>query len=596
MIYSTLLIGTFVLYLVWTGASWTRQIRRATATSLQWTIFPYAELNTFWLTLCSFDSVLHIINHWLPAWLADIVNDNVMTHHFWVKDRRTKQLGKLYMVATPANICCHVADAAVISQICSSRSGFPKPLEIYGSMMLYGPNVVATEGKEWTRHRRHTIAAFGEKTIMTVWQETVRQTTQMLDHWSEKHTVGISLELSPKEDILKLTLNVLCAAGFGVQLPFQATPKADDSSVSTMFSDTVQPLPGFQFTLRAVMEYMMGHWNSIFMANTMLPTWLPRALVPFFKDDFAAHNDLGKYMNAMIAQANQDIPKEGLSARGQNVLQGLVRAQHLTDEDESKRSSLSEIEVLGNTHVMMLAHESTGATIRFALVLLALHQDIQEWMYQAICDAVKEISTNPNEWDYTTVYPKLVAPLCVMLETMRMYPPAPVILRTASQDAEPLQHEGGTVVLPPGSHVCFNITSLHYTTEYWGPEASRFDPSRWDRKNRNSFLAQNEDQPGNVAAGLEYPTIHKPIRGSYIPFSDGLRACLGKKFAQVEFVAFLAVIFSRYKVDFASAPGQKGKAQERAKKALEESVCAALALDMMLDVPLSFTPRDEVEV
>ncbi|KAJ5678182.1 uncharacterized protein N7477_003815 [Penicillium maclennaniae] len=573
MVYSTLLFGALALYLVWTGASWIRQIRRATATSLRWTIFPYAELSTFWMTLCSFDSVLHIINLWLPAWLTDVVNDNVMTHHFWVKDRRTKQLGKLYVVATPDNLCCHVADAAVVSQICSSRSGFPKPLEIYGSMMLYGPNVVATEGKEWTRHRRHTIAAFGEKTITTVWQETVRQTTQMLDHWCEKHTVGTNLELGPKEDILKLTLNVLCAAGFGVQLPFQATSNANDSSVSAMFRDTVHPLPGFHFTLRAVMEYMMGHWNSIFMANTMLPTWMPRALVPFFKDDFAAYDDLGKYMKAMIAQANRDVPKEGLSARGQNVLQGLVRAQHLEDdEDASKKSSLSEIEVLGNTHIMMLAHESTGATIRFALVLLALHQDVQEWMYRAICDAIRGNSTNPNEWDYATVYPKLVAPLCVMLETMRM----------------------GTVMLPPGSHVCLNITSLHYTTEYWGHDASTFDPSRWDRQNRDSFLARNEDQLGNVAAGLEYPTIHKPTRGSYVPFSDGLRACLGKKFAQVEFVAFLAVIFSRYKVDFASAAGQKKEAHEKAKKALEESICAALALDMTVDIPLAFIPRDEV--
>ncbi|KAJ6144095.1 hypothetical protein N7470_007990 [Penicillium chermesinum] len=491
-------------------------MRRATATGLRWTVFPYAELNTFWLTLCSFDSVLHIINFWLPAWLTDVVNDNVMTHHFWVKDRRTRQLGKLYVVATPDNLCCHVADAAVISQICSSRSGFPKPLEVYGSMMLYGPNVVATEGKEWTRHRRHTIAAFGENTIATVWQETVRQTTQMLDHWCKKYTMGTTLQLSPKDDILKLTLNVLCAAGFGVQLPFQATSKADDSSISTMFRDTAHPLPGFQFTLRAVMEYMMGHWNSIFMANTMLPTWMPRALVPFFKDDFAAYDDLGKYMNAMIAQANQDIPKEGLSARGQNVLQGLVRAQNLVDdEDESKKSSLTR-----------------GATIRFALVLLALHQDIQEWMYEGICNAMDGNPTSLNEWDYATMYPQLVAPLCVMLETMRMYPPAPVILRTTAQDAEPLQHEGGAVMLPPGSHVCFNITSLHYNTEYWGPDASKFEPSRWDRRNRDSFLAQNEDRPGNVAAGLEYPTIHRPIRGSYIPFSDGLRACLGKKFAQ----------------------------------------------------------------
>lgn len=43
----------------------------------------------------------------------------------------------------------------------------------------------------------------------------------------------------------------------------------------------------------------------------------------------------------------------------------------------------------------------------------------------------------------------------------------------------------------------------------------------------------------------------KPVKGSYIPFSDGFRSCIGRRFAQVEILAVLAVIFSQYSVELA---------------------------------------------
>jgi Cytochrome P450 len=42
-----------------------------------------------------------------------------------------------------------------------------------------------------------------------------------------------------------------------------------------------------------------------------------------------------------------------------------------------------------------------------------------------------------------------------------------------------------------------------------------------------------------------------PVKGSYLPFSDGSRACLGQRFAQVEIRAVLARIFSQYSVELA---------------------------------------------
>jgi hypothetical protein len=47
------------------------------------------------------------------------------------------------------------------------------------------------------------------------------------------------------------------------------------------------------------------------------------------------------------------------------------------------------------------------------------------------------------------------------------------------------------------------------------------------------------------------PPLFHPLKGAYIPFSEGYRACLGRRFAQVEVLAVLAVIFSQYSVELA---------------------------------------------
>ena len=45
--------------------------------------------------------------------------------------------------------------------------------------------------------------------------------------------------------------------------------------------------------------------------------------------------------------------------------------------------------------------------------------------------------------------------------------------------------------------------------------------------------------------------IDRPPRGAYIPFSEGHRSCIGRRFAQIEILAALALIFSQYSVELA---------------------------------------------
>jgi hypothetical protein len=47
-------------------------------------------------------------------------------------------------------------------EIMGSRARFPKPIEIYGVLDLYGHNVVTTENEEWRVHRKITAPTFSE--------------------------------------------------------------------------------------------------------------------------------------------------------------------------------------------------------------------------------------------------------------------------------------------------------------------------------------------------------------------------------------------------------------------------------------------------
>jgi cytochrome P450 len=92
------------------------------------------------------------------------------------------------------------------------------------------------------------------------------------------------------------------------------------------------------------------------------------------------------------------------------------------------------------------------------------------------------------------------------------------------------------------------VPSVHRNPKHWplstgnrDNDLEEFKPERWFM-NHNQNYANGEENPGESH-------LFTPQKGSYIPFSDGPRACLGKRFAQVEIVTALAVIFSSHSIE-----------------------------------------------
>ena len=152
------------------------------------------------------------------------------------------------------------------------------------------------------------------------------------------------------------------------------------------------------------------------------------------------------------------------------------------------------------------------------LYLLALHPDIEARLHEELERILAGRAPDTSD------IPRLPYLRQIVDETLRLYPPAPTMLRTAAADDEVCGHR-----VPRGSVVGVLPWVIHRHRTLWD-DPDRFDPGRFT--------------PEAVAARSRY---------AYLPFAIGPRICIGASLALVEIVTAMAVIAQRFR--FRLAPG-----------------------------------------
>lgn len=295
-------------------------------------------------------------------------------------------------------------------------------------------------------------------------------------------------------------------------------------------------------------------------------------------------------MNEIFQSKKAEVISGGIEQEGMDLMGALVKGAGFKAENEDITSSLekgrpktralTDEDILGNAFVFILAgHETTANSISFSLIFLAMKVASQRHLQQ---DLGHILQGRPiNEWDYERELPNLFNGMAgaVMNETLRLVPPVVVIPKSvAKTEAQPLNIDGKKCMVPAGCHVSLNSVAVHRNPKYWpsGPpsdpshpihptsntdnDLEEFRPERWLLDNDPS---QFESLPGTENHITEISdlgvsttpdtssSLFRPVKGAYIPFSEGYRACLGRRFAQVEVLTVLAVIFSQYSVELA---------------------------------------------
>jgi cytochrome P450 len=184
-----------------------------------------------------------------------------------------------------------------------------------------------------------------------------------------------------------------------------------------------------------------------------------------------------------------------------------------TAHDPETGAGFDHAQLRDEVSTMILAgHETTGVTLFWACYLAALYPDHQERLAQEADLA----DLSPDR--AAAALPALPQVRAHIDESMRLYPPAFMIIRQAQKADTVLGHK-----IAAGSVITIAPWVLHRHRARWtDPDA--FDHTRF--------------MPGAPA----------PDRYAYMPFGAGPRICVGAQFALTEAVLVLAGLLKRFRI------------------------------------------------
>ena len=229
-------------------------------------------------------------------------------------------------------------------------------------------------------------------------------------------------------------------------------------------------------------------------------------------------NQVIKERKELIAPINNNQVDSSTSQK--DLEKGLKSADHknLIDQLILHERQFSDEEIHDHIFTFITAgYETTSLQTAFTLLLLAMHQENQEKVYQEI------LKVFPND-DTTMMSREKLESLqyleMVIQESMRLLPPVPFITRKTQE-----QFELNNLIVPKGVILVMNLYNLHRKKEIWGPDADIFKPER--------FLPEFES---------------KRHSHSFLPFSQGTRDCLGKYYAMLAMRTILVKFLRNYKI------------------------------------------------
>jgi cytochrome P450 len=213
-----------------------------------------------------------------------------------------------------------------------------------------------------------------------------------------------------------------------------------------------------------------------------------------------ARDYLRKITAAMVAERRREGSRPDL-------IQALVDAR-----DEETGEGISDTEIVDNLLTFIAAgHETTALALTWTFYLLSIYPQTEAKVLAEI-----ERASGPRGLE-----PEAVAGLTytkqVIQEALRLYPPAPSLLR------EPVANgEIGGVKVHPKTSIFIPIYAIHRHRALWD-NPDRFDPDRFEPQ----------------AAKARH-------RLAYLPFGGGPRVCIGMGFSLLEAAAILAKILPRF--------------------------------------------------
>jgi cytochrome P450 len=235
------------------------------------------------------------------------------------------------------------------------------------------------------------------------------------------------------------------------------------------------------------------------------PLWLP----------LPAHLRLRRAVRRLDEILYDFIRDRRATGGGSDLLSLLLHAR-----DEDDRTGMTDKQLRDEAMTLFLAgHETTALALSWAWYLLGTSPEAEARLHAEV-DAV--LGGRPPTAEDA---PRLRFTEAVMLESMRLYPPAYVVGREAIHECEVAGYR-----VPRGLTILMAQWVVQRDSRFFAaPE--KFHPERW---------------LGDLLQRLP--------KYAYFPFGGGPRVCIGNTFAMLETTLVLAMLAQRLRFERASGP------------------------------------------
>ncbi len=339
--------------------------------------------------------------------------------------------------------------------------------------LVLGKGLLTSEGAFWKRQRRLAQPAFKRRNLAGFAPTMVAATEALLDGWAASP--------GPRDlaaETMRLALQIAGRTLFSAELADEADALGSALAVA---------LPFVQHRTEALFNWPVG-WP--------LPSHLRfrRALA-----------QLDGVVHELIERRRRGAPE----AARRDLLSTLVFAR---DPDTGERMDARQVRDEVMTF-LLAGHETTANALAWTFYLLANHPEVEARVLAETQAVLGDRAPTAED------APRLELTRRVVLDSMRLFPPAWVIERSALQD----DVVGGFRV-PKGTLVMLCSYTTHRHPDFW-EEPDRFDPDR--------FLPER--------------SVDRP-RCAYFPFGAGQRQCIGEDFAMLEMLLIVPLVVRRFRL------------------------------------------------
>ncbi|XP_077135751.1 cytochrome P450 4V2 [Ranitomeya variabilis] len=401
---------------------------------------------------------------------------------------------KLWLGPVPFLILYH---AETIEPILSTSKHMDKSFAYKFLHPWLGLGLLTSTGDKW-RSRRKMITPSFHFAILSEFLEVMNEQSKILveklNGRAGKGTFNCFM------DVTLCALDIICETAMGRKIQAQSNSDSD--------------------YIRAIYEM-----SDMIQRRQMMP-WLWPDFIYYHLKTGKRHNENLKILHSFTDQTileraqelknvksnvDQDDDSDAKKTKKRSAfLDMLLKATDEAGNTMSHKDIREEVDTF-----MFEGHDTTAAALNWALFLVGSHPEVQKKVHKELDDTFGQ-SDRPVTMEDMKKLRYLEA---VVKEALRIFPSVPFFARTITEDCT---IRGFTV--PKGVNVVIVPYALHRDPEYF-PKPEEFNPER--------FFSENASGRNPYA---------------YIPFSAGLRNCIGQRFALMEEKVVLSAILRNFTV------------------------------------------------